>query len=159
MVGSWSQNKRDMYAGGHPNDEARAVHKRFVAGPLPRIMPIAASLRVRGRISGDPIDVPLATIRYQGEWYLVSMLGAAANWVRNVEAADGVAILTHGRRRPVRLVDVPVEQRAPIIKRYLFFAVGARPHVELSWKAPITEFRAVADRYPVFRITPGDASA
>jgi hypothetical protein len=149
---SWTQKKRAMYAGGRPNDEAKAIHRRYVEGPLPRLVPFAAALEVRGRTSGRSVHVPLVTVRHRGDWYLVSMLGEQANWVRNVRAADGEAILTHGRRRPVRLVDVPVEQRAPIIKRYLLFAVGARPHMDISWRAPVADFDLVADRYPVFRI-------
>jgi hypothetical protein len=98
--------------------------------------------------------VPLAVVRYRGGWYAVSMLGERSNWVRNLRAAGGEAVLTHGRRRPVRLLEVPVSERAPILKRYLTFATGARPHVPLSWHAPITEFAAIAGDYPVFRIAP-----
>lgn len=141
-----------MYAGGRPNDAAKAIHRRFVSGPLPRLLPVAAVLEVRGRITGATIRVPLAVIRYRGNWYAVSMLGPHSNWVRNVRAAGGKAVLTHGRRRPVHLIDVPVSDRAPIIKRYLMFATGARPHVAVSWRAPLAEFEAIAGEYPVFRI-------
>ena len=141
-----------MYAGGRPNHAARAIHRRFVSGPLPRLLPIAAVLDVRGRKSGTTIRVPLAVVRYRGDWYAVSMLGEQSNWVLNLRAAGGGAVLTHGRRRPVQLIEVPVSERAPIIKRYLTFAAGARPHVSLSWRAPIAEFSAIAGNYPVFRI-------
>jgi hypothetical protein len=143
-----------MYAGGRPDEAARAIHRRFVSGPLPRLLPIAAVLDVRGRISGATIHVPLATVRYRGSWYLVSMLGERSNWVRNVRAAGGNAVLTHGRRRFVRLVEVPVAERAPIIRRYLTFALGARPHVAISWLASRAVFEAVAGNYPVFQVTP-----
>ena len=102
---------RARYAGGRPNDEAKAIHRRYAAGPLPRLVPIAAVLDVPGRVSGATIHVPLVIVPYRAHWYLVSMLGAQANWVRNVEAADGSAVLLHGRRRPVHLVEVPVAQR------------------------------------------------
>ena len=80
------------------------------------------------------------------------MLGDRANWVRNVQAAGGDAVLLHGRRRPVRLVEVPVRQRAPIVRRYLLFAMGARPHMSVSWRSPLREVAAVAADYPVFRV-------
>ena len=142
-----------MYAGGRPNEAARAIHRRFVSGPLPRLLPIVAVLDVRGRISGATIHVPLATVRYRGRWYLVSMLGDQPNWVRNVRAAGGDAVLTHGRRRPVRLIEVPIAERAPIIRRYLTFALGARPHIAMSWRAPLAAFEEVAGNFPVFQIT------
>lgn len=151
-----AEAKRAMYAGGRPNEEARAIHRRFVAGPLPRLMPIGAALEVEGRTTGRTVSVPLATVRCRGDWYLVSMLGEESNWVRNVRAADGHAVLTHGRRRPVRLVEIPVEERAPIIKRYLLFATGARPHIDIAWNAPLSQFERVAHRYPVFRVVRSD---
>lgn len=141
-----------MYAGGRPNDEARAIHRRFVAGPIPRLLPIAAVLEVPGRVSGATVRVPLVIAPYRGRWYLVSMLGERANWVRNVRAADGQAVLLHGRRRAVHLVDVPVVRRAPIIRRYLLVALGARPHLPITWHSPLRDVAAVAADYPVFRV-------
>jgi hypothetical protein len=141
-----------MYAGGRPGADARAIHRRFVAGPIPRLLPVAAVLHVRGRTSGAAIDVPIVVAPYRWRWYTVAMLGEQANWVRNVRAADGVAELTHGRRRPVRLVEVPVQVRAPIIRRYLLFAWGARPHVSVRWNDPRSAFEAVAPHHPTFRV-------
>lgn len=152
--GARADRRRAMYAGGRPDEAARVIHRRFAAGPLPRVLPVAAVLDVRGRISGATVHVPLATVRYRGSWYLVSMLGEQSNWVRNVRAAGGSAVLTHGRRRPVRLVEVPVAERAPIIRRYLTFALGARPHIAISWRAPLSAFEQVAGHYPVFQVTP-----
>jgi hypothetical protein len=143
---------RARYSGGRPNEEAKAIHRRYVAGPLPRLVPIAAVLDVAGRVSGATIHVPLVIVPYRAHWYLVSMLGDQANWVRNVQAASGCAVLLHGRRRPVQLFEVPVRQRAPIVRRYLLFAMGARPHMSVSWRSPLREVAAVAADYPVFRV-------
>lgn len=52
----------------------------------------------------------------------------------------------------MRLVEVPVASRAPIIKRYLFFALGARPHMQVGWRDRLAAFDAVAAVYPVFRV-------
>jgi hypothetical protein len=143
---------RARYAGGRPNEEAKAIHRRYVAGPLPRLLPIAAVLDVPGRSSGATIHVPLVIVPYRARWYVVSMLGARASWVRNVEAAGGDAVLLHGRRRPVHLAEVPVGERAPIIRRYLLLALGARPHLPVTWRSPLREVAAVAADYPVFRV-------
>jgi hypothetical protein len=52
----------------------------------------------------------------------------------------------------VRLVEVPPPERAPIIKRYLLFAMGARPHVLVHWRAPLSDFEEVAATLPVFAV-------
>ena len=64
---------------------------------------------------------------HEGERYLVSMLGDGAGWVRNVRAAQGRAMLRHGRREVVRLDEVAVADRPPIVKRYLALALGPGP--------------------------------
>ena len=149
---AWSEHKREMYAGGHPTEEAKQVHRRFADGPLPRLLPIAAVLHVRGRRSGTAIRVPIVVVPYGRHWYTVSMLGEHSNWVRNVRASGGDAELTHGRRRAVHLTDVPADQRAPIIKRYLTIAFGARPHMPVRWSDPPSAFEEIAADYPTFRI-------
>ncbi len=87
-----------------------------------------------------------------GDRYLVSMLGEKANWVQNVQAAGGKAMLRHGISEPVLLEEVEVGQRAPILKAYLQIAPGARPHIPVSKDAPIAEFEKIASQYPVFRL-------
>jgi hypothetical protein len=74
--------------------------------------------------------------------------------VRNAHASAGAAVLRHGTTEKVRLEDVPVSRRAPILKAYLQVAPGARPHFDLSRNARLAEFEKVAARYPVFRIVP-----
>jgi hypothetical protein len=143
---------RARYAGGRPTEETKAIHRRYVTGPLPRLLPIAAVLEVPGRVSGATIHVPLAIVPYQTHWYQVSMLGERVNWVRNTRAAGGDAVLLHGRRRPVHLVEVPVTQRVPILRRYLLLAWGARPHLPVTWRSPRRALAAVAGDYPVFRV-------
>jgi hypothetical protein len=39
-------------------------------------------------------------------------------------------------------------------RRYLALAPGARAHLPVDRRAPLEEFARIADRYPVFRITP-----
>lgn len=95
---------------------------------------------------------------YAGERYLVAMLGERTNWVRNVRAAGGRVTLRHGRDETVRLVDVDPADRAPILRRYLAVAPGARPHVPVDRHAPLVEFERVAPRIPVFRITANSAA-
>ncbi len=144
-----------MYRGGRPN---------FVAGILGRATAILASaglaprrlvtLEVRGRRSGRLISFPVVVADYEGERYLVAMLGRSANWVRNVEAAGGAAVIRHRRREPVRLESVESGARAPILRRYLELAPGARAHLPVDQRASLAEFERIAPDYPVFRIAP-----
>ncbi|WP_433728055.1 nitroreductase/quinone reductase family protein [Actinoplanes sp. CA-051413] len=110
------------------------------------------TLEVRGRRSGRTISLPLVPTDYQGERYLVAMLGPRTAWVANVRAAGGAAVLRAGRREEVRLVEVDPARRAPILQRYLQLAPGARPHIPVDHHADVAAFEKVAADYPVFRV-------
>jgi hypothetical protein len=144
---------RWLYAGGHPNRFARVQNRlsalAFSAGVMPNR---TATLEVRGRRSGKTVSLPVVVAEYEGERYLVSMLGKDANWVRNVEAARGWSELRHGHREVVRLAEVDPGERPPILKRYLDLAPGARPHVPVSRSAPVEAFEPIAADYPVYRV-------
>jgi deazaflavin-dependent oxidoreductase (nitroreductase family) len=111
-----------------------------------------AALDVVGRRTGGIISLPVVVADYRGERYLVSMLGENTNWVRNVRAAGGRAVLSHGRREAIRLEDVGLAERGPILRQYLECAPGARSHVAVDRHAPQKAFDKVAGRYPVFRL-------
>ena len=147
--------KRWMYRGGRPHCLARVMNRlsalQYSAGVLSPTR--AMTLDVRGRHSGRVVSVPVVVVDYDGERYVVSMLGNDANWVRNVRAAGGRAVLRRGHREPVRLLDVATDARAPILRRYLAVAPGARPHIPLDGNAPLEAFQRIAAHYPVFRVT------
>jgi deazaflavin-dependent oxidoreductase (nitroreductase family) len=109
------------------------------------------SLETRGRRSGRTTKTVLVVARHDGEDYLVSMLGEKSAWVHNVRAA-GEAVIRHGRKRRVRLEEVPAAERAPILKAYVQRATSGRRHFTLKPESSIAEFAAVADQFPVFRI-------
>jgi deazaflavin-dependent oxidoreductase (nitroreductase family) len=143
-----------MYRGGRPGRLARAINRvsaiQFGAGFLSP--PNWVTLEVTGRRTGDPVSFPVVVTKFQGERYLVSMLGRKANWVANVRAAHGAAVLRHGRAEPVRLVEVDPGARAPILRRFLALAPGARSHLPVDRRAPLEEFDRIAGDYPVFRV-------
>jgi deazaflavin-dependent oxidoreductase (nitroreductase family) len=70
-----------------------------------------AALEVQGRKSGRTRSNPVVIATVGGKPYLVSMLGPESDWVKNVEAARGDAVIRQGRRRRVQLVEVLPEQR------------------------------------------------
>lgn len=110
------------------------------------------SLEVMGRRSGRALSFPLVMVVVDGQRYLVSMLGADVAWVKNLRAADGQALLRHGRSERVRLEELAVEKRGPVLKAYLERAPGARPHLAVHKDAPLEEFDAIASQIPVFRV-------
>ena len=151
--------KRWMYPAGRPNAVARALNAvaTVLHGTGLLTPPEWVTLEVVGRRSGRVVSAPLVVAEHDGERYLVAMLGEATNWVRNVRAAGGRAVLRHGRRERVRLVEVPVAERAPILRRYLAVAPGARPHIAVDRHAPLHELARVAAHHPVFRVVNDEA--
>jgi deazaflavin-dependent oxidoreductase (nitroreductase family) len=148
---------RWLYREGRPNALARALNavwaRVFATGRGPSSV---ATLEVVGRKSGKPVRLPVVIADLDEERYLVSMLGDHTNWVRNVRAADHRAVLVRGRRTPIRLHEIPVEHRAPVIKRYCQVATSGRVHIPVDPDAPVAAFDSVAGRYPVFRIESPD---
>jgi hypothetical protein len=148
---------RWMYRSGRPNAVAKllngfsAVLHRL--GVAPNYL---VTLEVVGRSSGRTISLPLVMAVLKGRRYLVSMLGDEVAWVRNVRAANGNAVIVHGKREPIHLEEVPVEQRAPIIQLFLQRAPGARPHIPVDKDSPVEQFAEIAAKYPVFEVKAGD---
>lgn len=150
--GAASAKLRQMYVGGRGDATARA-YARFWGWVFGAGLSTTrwVTLEVPGRRTGQLTRFPLGIARLDGQEYLVSMLGEC-NWTRNVHAHHGVAVLRHRRDRAVRLHEVPVEQRAPLIRAYLQQVPGGRPHIPVSPDAPVESFHQVAPRIPVFRL-------
>jgi len=144
---------RWMYRGKRPNWIARFMNKASAAvaslGITPNYM---ETLEVTGRKSGRAFSLPVVITMVKGERYLVSMLGDDVNWVKNVRAAGGRAALISGDREEVLLEEVPVYQRATILKDYLRRAPGARPHIPVNKDASLAEFERIAAGFPVFGV-------
>jgi hypothetical protein len=104
--------------------------------------------RVSGRVRTDAVVLPTVA----GARYVVSMFGTISDWVHNVEASGGDAVISHGGSQRVRLVLVPPEERAPILREYVRIASSGRKHFPLPIGAPLAEFAAIAAQYPVYRI-------
>ncbi len=122
-------------------------------GVLP---PMLAALHVRDRHTGAVGGVVLVAAEYEGQTYLVSMLGEGSEWVQNVRAAGGKAHLKRRGWREVILREVPTEERAPILKAWCQIATSGRKHLTIPPTAPVASFAHVAADYPVFRIDPID---
>jgi hypothetical protein len=158
---------RAMYPKGRPGPFAWRVNRTWASlvasGLTPERWPGKpvsgpASLDVRGRHSGLPRPTMATWVAYEGERYLVSMLDERSDWVRNVRAAHGEAVLRRRTRRPIHLEELPVEHRAPIMREwYRRTWASARPHWRVDPKAGTEEFERLAKTHPVFRIVEAGA--
>jgi deazaflavin-dependent oxidoreductase (nitroreductase family) len=146
---------RWLYRGQRPNGLARLMNRVWAAvyGSGVGAKLGAVALEVTGRTSGRPVTLPLVVVIVQGERYLVSMLGDNVQWVKNVQAAGGRAVLHCGGREEVLLEEVPAAQRAPILRVYLRHAPGARPHMPVDKDAPLSDFERIAPAFPVFHVS------
>ncbi len=132
--------------------------RRLLAPALDGLMRLGVSvlgsriLEHRGRRSGKTYRTPVNLLTFEGAEYLVSPRGES-EWVRNVRADEGKVVLVLGRRRDARqAVEVPVTERAPVLRQYLrrwrfevgMFFEGVGPD------SSDAQFAAVAGRHPVF---------
>ena len=152
-----------FYKSGRPTPAGRRLNRTWSwitsAGLVPERWPGRpagpATIETIGRTSGEPCSNMVTWIEYDGARYLVSMLGERTDWVRNARASGGEAVLRRGRREPVRLVEVPVGERAPIIEAwYKVTWTSTQPHLGIEPGADLSEFERIAPTHPVFRIVP-----
>jgi deazaflavin-dependent oxidoreductase (nitroreductase family) len=121
----------------------------------------AVTLEVRGRTSGRTRRVPVLRTRYRDEDYLVALAGES-QWVRNLRASRGRAVIRRRGAHPVHAVELPPAERPQVIAEYLRAgrrrsgtaagAAQARFYFGLEPDASTDDIGPIADRYPVFRI-------
>jgi hypothetical protein len=150
-----SRSLRVFYTGWRPTRLGRIVNRLVASLSAHGLTPqILLTLQVKGRNSGQLHNNVLVPVLYGGRRYFVSMLGDRSEWVRNVRAARGEAFIKRRHAVPVKLTEIPPEERAPILKAYCQVATSGRHHLPVLYNAPVAEFEPVASDYPVFRIDP-----
>ncbi|MEZ4520730.1 MAG: nitroreductase/quinone reductase family protein [Thermomicrobiales bacterium] len=142
-----------------------ALYQRFqwLARPIFRLglNPDSTTLlEVKGRASGKTRRVALVMVSHDDQHYVVALAGES-EWVRNVRAADGEAVLRRRTTLPVKLIELPVEERPPVIAAYLHRdgregspAAGreARYYFGLEPDPSLDNIADIAGHYPVFRV-------
>jgi deazaflavin-dependent oxidoreductase (nitroreductase family) len=110
-------------------------------------------LAVRGRTSGEWRTTPVNPLTFEGQRFLVAPRGLT-HWVRNIRAS-GEGVLRKGRRQePIRVVEVPDEEKVPILRAYLkLWAMETKKFFGLP-NADVSdgEIARIAPNHPVFRI-------
>jgi hypothetical protein len=145
------RGKQWLYRGRRPNWIAKFLNGIWARTASRSVMSNGLiALEVVGRKSGRTISFPLVMVKVNGNRYVASMLGDNTQWVSNVRASGGKAVLRSGGSEVVHLVELPARERAPILKAYLAVADGARPHIPVNKDAPVAAFEKIAADYPVF---------
>lgn len=109
-------------------------------------------IEVRGRKSGQLRTAVISVVTYEGDRYLVAPRGNT-EWSRNVKAANGDASLLRKGREKVHLEEVPVDQRAPIIKAYIAENASAtKAYFGVEPDDPIENFERIAPDHPTFKV-------
>jgi deazaflavin-dependent oxidoreductase (nitroreductase family) len=112
-------------------------------------------LTVPGRRTGAPRSTPVSIATLGGHRYIVAAFPQAA-WVGNVRAAGSGTLEQGGRRESVRLLELPAEERGPVLREFLAQVRGGR---RFFGDGSTDEVVAGAARYPVFRVETGPAEA
>ena len=112
--------RRWFYRGQRPNWIARILNRAWAIVVSTGITSNDyVALEVIGRKPGRVVSFPLVMVTVDGQRYLASMLGDNTQWVRNVRAAEGKAVLRSGGQEDVLLEEIPANQRARLLKAYL----------------------------------------
>jgi deazaflavin-dependent oxidoreductase (nitroreductase family) len=110
-------------------------------------------LEVRGRKSGEWRRTPVNPLKFGGDRYVVAPRGHT-QWVKNLRADPAGRLLVGRRSEPFVAVEVPDEQKPPLLRAYLkrwswevgmfFGGVGHDASEE--------DLRRIAPDHPAFRL-------
>lgn len=144
---------RYFYRGWRPTRLGRFWSRLYAwvsgLGILPSML---LTLQTIDRRNGRVNSTILVVATHDDQQYIVSMLGEGSEWVKNVRASGGIAHIKRGKVSPVILTEIAPHDRAPILKAWAQVATSGRQHLPVSFDASLTEFEAIAEEYPVFRV-------
>lgn len=114
-------------------------------------------LSVPGRKSGRQQTIPVSPFVVGGRRYVVGG-SVQADWVKNARAA-GRGVLARGRKKErVRLVELPIGERAPILREFPQKVPGGIPFFRSMYELPKEKealpesFASLAPQCAVFRL-------
>jgi deazaflavin-dependent oxidoreductase (nitroreductase family) len=117
-------------------------------------------LTIRGRVSGRPLNVPLAVLEEGDRRWVIGTFGET-NWVRNLRANPDVELRYGSRTEPVRAVELGRAEAEAFFRDTLASFIGHFPRLWrtfgrlfLRFAAPemITDPALAAIRRPVFEL-------
>jgi deazaflavin-dependent oxidoreductase (nitroreductase family) len=111
-------------------------------------------LSVVGRSSGIVRRTPVSIVRVDDDRYIVAAF-PTANWVLNARAKGEGSLSRRRRDERVRLIELSVEAREPILRAFFEQVPGGVRF--FGGRGPDAVVRS-ADRYPVFRVVTARAA-
>jgi deazaflavin-dependent oxidoreductase (nitroreductase family) len=112
-------------------------------------------LTTTGRTSGLPRTNPVDVMADRGRRWLVAPYGET-NWVKNARALGEATLSRDGVDETVRLVELPISERVPVLRMYLEHVRIVRPYFDVTTESSDEEFLVAAPGHPVFRIEPSE---
>jgi hypothetical protein len=108
-------------------------------------------LTIPGRKSGKLRSTPVSVLIIDGRRYIVTF---ETNWVKNARVAGWGFMTRGGKKERVKLVELPVEERAPILREFPRLVPHGVQFFEQVLGIPNDPeaFVAAAPKCPVFRI-------
>ena len=108
-------------------------------------------LSVPGRRTGLLRTTPVAIFEVDGHRYIVAGW-EVSDWVRNARAA-GWGIVGRGRHSErVRLTELPVNERLPILREFARTVRGGRAFLTVAPDASDDDFAKASANHPTFRL-------
>ena len=108
-------------------------------------------LSVPGRRTGLLRTTPVAIVEVDGHRYIVAGW-EVSDWVRNARAA-GWGIVGRGRHSErVRLTELPVNERLPIVREFARTVRGGRAFLTVAPDASDHDFAKASANHPTFRL-------
>ena len=108
-------------------------------------------LTVQGRKTGRKRTHPVALVENGTQKWLVAPYGSV-NWVLNARAAGQVTIRRGKSIENYSIEDVPLDERAPILKQYITLFAITRPYFDVKPSDPVEKFVPEAQWRPVFTL-------
>jgi hypothetical protein len=101
-------------------------------------------LTVAGRRSGRRYTTPVTLVK----------LGGERSWVKNARASGWVELRRGRGSQRVEVSELPVEERAPILRAYVERVPVVAKFFDAGRGAPLAAYAAEAAGHPVFRLRP-----
>jgi len=108
-------------------------------------------LTVPGRKTGLPRTKPVALVENGEQKWLVAPYGVV-NWVLNARASGQVTIARGDYQEKFLITELPVEERAPVLKQYVTLFPITRPYFDAKHTDPVEAFIPEARWRPVFML-------
>lgn len=130
---------------GVVNHLNRALLRRGI-GPAPQYL-----ISIPGRVSGVLRTTPVAVVEMSGKRYVVAGFDGS-DWVKNARQARHAELRRGRDRQPVTLEEVPVTERAPILREFARRVRGGRSFLTVDADGTDEDFASASPRHPVFQL-------